>query len=179
MHTISDSTHEDHPVTDDDTRKPFRVKAQQFRMGFLLHDVSRMRRTLFDQAMKPLGVTRAQWWLLANLSRQGEGGMTQTDLARVMDLGKVTIGGLIDRLEASGHVERRAHPTDRRVRLVYVTGLGFQVLDEMQAVGRTLNGEIFQGLDPHEIHAAEDVLHRMKDNLRASLSGVVIADDDD
>ena len=31
---------------------------QDFRIGFLVHDVSRMRRTLFDQAMKPLGITR-------------------------------------------------------------------------------------------------------------------------
>lgn len=165
-------------MSDSDQQKPFKVKAQQFRLGFLVHDVSRMRRTLFDQAMKPLGVTRAQWWLLANLSRQGMEGMTQTDLARVMDLGKVTIGGLIDRLEATGHVERRAQPNDRRVKLVCVTELGFRVLEDMQAIGRDLNNDIYRGLTPADVHVAEEVMHTMKENLRTLLSGVPLTDED-
>src|ERR1700745_1841291 len=46
------------------------------RLSFLIHDVSRMRRSAYDQFMKPLGVTRAQWWVLAYLSRHD--GMMQT-----------------------------------------------------------------------------------------------------
>ena len=46
------------------------------RLGFLIHDVSRMRRSAYDQFMKPLGITRAQWWVLAHLSRHD--GMMQT-----------------------------------------------------------------------------------------------------
>ena len=84
---------------------PRRIAAQPFlRIGFLVHDVSRMRRTLFDQSVKPLGITRAQWWALANLSRHETEGMIQSDLARLLEVGKVTVGGLIDRLEGSGHV---------------------------------------------------------------------------
>ena len=63
---------------------------QDVRIGFLVHDVSRMRRTLFDQAMKPLGITRSQWWVLSQLSRHVRTGMLQTDLARDLDVGKVT-----------------------------------------------------------------------------------------
>lgn len=66
---------------------------QDVRIGFLVHDVSRMRRTLFDQAMKPLGITRSQWWVLSQLSRHTRTGMLQTDLARDLDVGKVTVGG--------------------------------------------------------------------------------------
>ena len=40
-----------------------------FRIGFLIHDVSRLRRTVVDKALRPIGVTRSQWWVLANLSR--------------------------------------------------------------------------------------------------------------
>ena len=69
-----------------------------FRLGFLIHDVSRLRRTVVDKALRPLGVTRSQWWLLANLSRHEGGGIVQTELSKVMDVGKVTLGGLIDRL---------------------------------------------------------------------------------
>ena len=84
------------------------------RLGFLIHDVSRLRRTVVDKALRPMGVTRSQWWVLANLSRHNGDGMMQTELAKVMDVGKVTLGGLIDRLEATGLLKRVADPSDRR-----------------------------------------------------------------
>ena len=67
----------------------------ELRLGFLIHDVSRLRRSAFDRCLKPLSVTRSQWWVLAYLSR--EDGMTQSQLAEELDLGKVAVGGLIDR----------------------------------------------------------------------------------
>src|SRR2546427_10678958 len=84
----------------------------ELRLGFLIHDVSRLRRSAFDRCLKPLNVTRSQWWVLAYLSR--EDGMTQSQLAEELDLGKVAVGGLIDRLEKSGLVRRDADASDRR-----------------------------------------------------------------
>lgn len=147
-----------------------RIAAQPFlRIGFLVHDVSRMRRTLFDQAVKPLGITRAQWWVLANLSRQETEGMIQSDLARLLDVGKVTVGGLIDRLEASGHVERRLDPVDRRVKRIFITGAGFDVIRHMTSVGRDLNAVILRGIPEDQVRVAEDVMHQMKENMRQTL----------
>jgi MarR family transcriptional regulator for hemolysin len=147
-----------------------RAAAESYlRIGFLVHDVSRMRRTLFDQAVKPLGITRAQWWVLANLSRQEPAGMIQSDLARLLDVGKVSVGALIDRLEASGHVQRRADPVDRRIKRVFITDRGYEVIDKMRSVGRDLTRLILKGIPLDEVHVAEEVLHRMKDNLREQL----------
>ena len=70
------------------------------RFGFLIHDVSRLRRVAVDRALKPLGITRAQWWVLAFLSRRD--GMTQTALAADLDLTKVA-----DRRPARPHGDRR------------------------------------------------------------------------
>lgn len=142
-----------------------------FRIGFLVHDVSRMRRTVFDQAVKPLGLTRSQWWVLANLSRHPGDGVVQTELARNLDVGKVTVGGLVDRLEASGHVERRADAVDRRAKRVFITPKGYQVIQDMAAVGEELNKVLLQGIAPANIKIAEEVLHQMKQNLRSSLTG--------
>jgi DNA-binding MarR family transcriptional regulator len=144
-----------------------------FRIGFLVHDVSRMRRTVFDQAIKPLGVTRAQWWALANLSRHESEGMIQSDLARLLDVGKVTIGGLIDRLEASGHVERRPDREDRRIKRIYITDKGYDVIEKMTSVGRDLNRIILKGISLDQIHQAEEVMAAMKANLRECLGGSV------
>jgi DNA-binding MarR family transcriptional regulator len=153
---------------------PKRARAESYiRIGFLVHDVSRMRRTLFDQALKPLGITRAQWWALANLSRQETEGMIQSDLARLLDVGKVTIGGLIDRLEASGHVQRRPDPVDRRIKRIFITEHGYDVIDHMKAVARSLNDTILAGIPAEEVHIAEEVMHRMKENLRDQLGGKI------
>src|SRR6266404_110024 len=84
----------------------------QLRLGFLIHDVSRLRRKVVDRVLKPLDVTRSQWWVLAFLSR--DDGMSQVALADELDLGKVALGGLIDRLEAVALVERRPDAVDLR-----------------------------------------------------------------
>ncbi|WP_202131786.1 MarR family winged helix-turn-helix transcriptional regulator [Aurantiacibacter rhizosphaerae] len=129
-----------------------------------------MRRTLFDQEVKQLGITRAQWWALANLSRHEQEGMIQSDLARLLDVGKVTVGGLIDRLEDSGHVVRQADEHDRRIKRIFITELGDEVIERMAEVGRKLNSVIMRGITLDNIHIAEDVMQSMKDNLRAALS---------
>lgn len=150
--------------------RPRQIAPQPYlRIGFLVHDVSRMRRTLFDQRLKDLDITRAQWSALAALSRRPDEGVIQADLARQLEVGKVTIGGLIDRLESSGVVERRGDPTDRRTRRVYITDKGFEIIEEMQSIGRDLNAVIMKGLTLDQIHEAEEVLHTMKVNLRDAL----------
>ncbi len=144
--------------------------SQDFRIGFLVHDVSRMRRTLFDQAMKPLGITRSQWWVLSQLSRHTREGLLQTELARDLDVGKVTVGGLIDRLEASGYVVRTPDASDRRAKRIQITEGGREVLRQMVSVGQKLNGIILAGLSPADIETTERILSAMKDNIRDAIT---------
>src|ERR1700712_1204353 len=89
------------------------------RLGYLIHAACRLRRMMFDRALAPVGITRSQWWVLAFISRKD--GLPQTQLANELDIGKVGVGALISRLEASGFVVRQADPVDRRLRRVYVT----------------------------------------------------------
>src|SRR5258708_32785015 len=103
---------------DDERNRSVAKEDHPFRIGFLIHDVSRLRRTVVDKALRPMGVTRSQWWVLANLSRHNGDGMMQTELAKVMDVGKVTLGGLIDRLETNGLPKRLAGASDRRAERV-------------------------------------------------------------
>jgi len=139
--------------------------ANQFRLGFLIHDVSRLRRTVIDKALKPLGITRSQWWVLSNLARNSSHEMVQTELANVLDIGKVALGGLLDRLEASGYIERQADPTDRRAKRIVMTRKGEEVLEKMQEQGAELNRETLRDITEEEVHLAEDIMHRMKKRL--------------
>ncbi|MFT4052929.1 MAG: MarR family transcriptional regulator [Novosphingobium sp.] len=144
--------------------------AQQFTFGFLVHDVSRVRRTVMDLIMRPYGITRSQWSILSALSRGGNNGMMQVDLARLMEVGKVTVGGLVDRLEASGHVERRADATDRRAKRVYITDQGYEVIRLMIAVASEVNQRVMSDSTPEEVEMCEQVLARAKKQLKTILA---------
>jgi DNA-binding MarR family transcriptional regulator len=140
---------------------------ERIRIGFLIHDVSRLRRTAFDQRMKPLGITRSQWWVLTGVSRHGDSGITQTELAQVLDLGKVALGGLIDRLEERGFVKRTADLEDRRVNRIYLTHKGQGVLEKMAHVGMEMNTKIMKGIALKQQHLLAELLRIMKMNLIA------------
>jgi DNA-binding MarR family transcriptional regulator len=133
------------------------------RLGFLMHDVSRLRRVVFDDFMKPLGVTRSQWWVLAYLSRHD--GMIQSDLADVLELGKAALGGLIDRLEASSLIERRSDEVDRRAKRIFLTSKGGQIIKKMRQLSHEMSERILEGLDGEQRVALSDMLSLVKKNL--------------
>lgn len=135
----------------------------ELRLGYLIHDVSRLRRSAFDRCIKPLRVTRSQWWVLAYLSR--EDGMTQTRLAEKLDVGKVAMGGLIDRLEGNGLVRREADKSDRRVNRIFLEPRSKKLIAQMRAINHEFNKEILGGIDDASLETSARVLRAMKDNL--------------
>jgi DNA-binding MarR family transcriptional regulator len=141
----------------------------ELRLGFLIHDVSRLRRSAFDRCLKPLNVTRSQWWVLAYLSR--EDGMTQSQLAEELDLGKVAVGGLIDRLEKSGLVRREADASDRRVNRVFLEPKSKQLIARMRKVSHRMNEQILDGLPDEKLEGTALTLDSMKRNLLTYLQG--------
>jgi DNA-binding MarR family transcriptional regulator len=146
-----------------DSHEPTTDQDWEIRLGFLLHDCARLRRTKIDETFKPLNVTRSQAWLLAYLSRCD--GATQSALAEQMNLGKVAVGGLIDRLEASGMIERRASPTDRRVNEIYLTEQGSDVVREIRKLTLNANKEMLKGFTVKEIKTLVQLLDKFRKNL--------------
>lgn len=138
------------------------------RFGFLIHDLSRLRRILVDRALKPLGITRSQWWVLAFLSRRD--GMTQTALADNLDLTKVAIGGLIDRMETGGFVERRSDKRDARARRVYLTSAGKSLVATIRENVDVVETEILATVTEAELNEAARVLLKIKAQV-ISLAG--------
>ena len=139
------------------------------RFGFLIHDVSRLRRVAVDRALKPLGITRAQWWVLAFLSRRD--GMTQTALAADLDLTKVAIGGLLDRMETAGFIERRADKNDGRARRVYLTRAGAKLVNAIRESVETVEFEILSRVSEEALAQATETLRTLKETLLEMLGG--------
>jgi DNA-binding MarR family transcriptional regulator len=138
-------------------------------VGYLIGDVSRMLRVAFDRRVEPLGLTRAQWRVLARLSRNE--GCSQTELATVLEIEKPTLGRLIDRLEAKGWVERQPDDNDARAKRLFLTPRAHPVLDEMFALADDVLDAAIAGLVPREAKRLHQSLLHVKSNLTALLAG--------
>jgi MarR family transcriptional regulator, transcriptional regulator for hemolysin len=137
----------------------------------LLTDVARLVRTLADRRARAHGMTRAQWMILVRLRRCG--GMTQRELAEILEVEPITVGRLVDRLETRSLIERRADPTDRRCWRLYLTPAAAPVLAEIDEARRIFDAEATRNLPEAERAATVAALLKMKSNLLAAgdLSG--------
>jgi DNA-binding MarR family transcriptional regulator len=95
--------------------------------------------------------------------------MLQIALSREMDVGKVTIGGLIQRLENIGYVRREDDTKDKRARRVFITDLGFDIIHQMETLGSENNARTLNGIDPEALRITEDTLAKVKANIRSEL----------
>jgi MarR family transcriptional regulator for hemolysin len=138
-------------------------RRRDIKLNFLIHDVSRMRRTAFDEMMKPLRVTRSQWWVLAHLSRHD--GMMQTQLADMLDVGRASLGTIVDRLEAEKWVERRPDPVDRRAKRIFLTRESKGLLEVMQTAEGDFNDRVLEKLSDSDRDVLIELLTVMKDAL--------------
>ena len=133
--------------------------------GFLLHDVARLMRKRFEQNARGLGLTRSQCSVLAHLSRHE--GIQQGGLADILEIEPITLTRLLDRLEEAGLVERRAHPKDRRIRLLHLTAKAHPLIGEIFSIGAATRGEALEGVAEEERERLFAILSSMKANLLA------------
>ena len=131
----------------------------------LLHDVARLVRVRFDQRARERGMTRAQWVILARLSRQP--GLSQNELAGICEVEPITVGRLVDRLETHGLVERRADPNDRRIKRLHLLPAAEPMLEEIFSYKTELHDEVTEDLDDAAREALVDSLLRIKNKLTA------------
>ena len=104
--------------------------------------------------------------------------MAQSELAAELDLGKVALGGLIDRLENAGHVARRPDAADRRVKRIFLTRAGRRVVNGMRRISGPTNAEILAGIDAAEVRATAATLRKVKDNLLRMVNGLERGEED-
>lgn len=136
-------------------------------LGFLLTDAARLLRKLIDRRLQPLGLSRAQWAVLAILSRRD--GLSQSHLADELEIEKTTAGRLIDHLESSGRVQRRPIPGDRRSWGVYLTEQAHPLIADVQRIILDTRAEMLRGFEPEQQHQLSQALQAVKANLSRAI----------
>jgi MarR family transcriptional regulator for hemolysin len=130
---------------------------------FLLHDVARLLRVDADKRARAHGMTRAQWGILIWLERQP--GLSQKELAEILEVEPITVARLIDRLEARGMVERRPDPKDRRIWRLHLCPPAIPVLREIDRQRLDMRDLVSDGLDHSTIETMTEALLTMKSTL--------------
>lgn len=129
----------------------------------LLNDVGRMLRTEADRRARAHGMTRAQWVMLIRLDRQP--GLSQKELAELLEVEPITVARLADRLEARSLLERRPDPSDRRVWRLHLLPAAQPVLDELVVHKEELVNLITAKLDPAAVETVTAALLAMRATL--------------
>ncbi|MEX2489942.1 MAG: MarR family transcriptional regulator [Pseudomonadales bacterium] len=126
-------------------------------------DVYLRLRRYFNQQTREFGLTSTQWHVLRCLSVND--GMTQTEIAELLDMGKSPLGKKIDALEAAGWVARQTDAKDRRAKRVYLTEKVDQYRERLIQVTEDCTAAVISGIDEQDAERLVDMLLVMRANL--------------
>jgi DNA-binding MarR family transcriptional regulator len=130
----------------------------------LLACTTRIENTVRQRLRESFGTTLPRFDCLAQLARNPgpEGGLTMSELsARLMVTGG-NVTGIVDQLEAEGHVVREAHPADRRSVAVRLTPQGARHFRRMAATHEAWIVELLGGWSPAEQAQLQGLLGGLK-----------------
>jgi MarR family transcriptional regulator, transcriptional regulator for hemolysin len=133
--------------------------------GFLVHDVSRLVKRRFERAARQTGlpITRRQAAVVLYIARKE--GVSQAEVANWLDIEPIALVRMLDKLHEGGLVERRAHPTDRRVRTLWLKPAARPVVERILEINMAIREEAFAGLGAGTRDALIEALGSVKDNL--------------
>lgn len=116
--------------------------------GYAIRRLHQISVGIFLQEAGGLGVTPVQYAALQVVGNQP--GIDQRTLARSIALDTSTTGGVVDRLEARGWLERRLSPQDRRARQLFLTPAGEQGLADTVPAMLRAQEQILAPLTPRQ-----------------------------
>jgi MarR family transcriptional regulator for hemolysin len=143
--------------------------------GFLVHDVSRLVKRRFERRARQIGmpITRRQAAVVLHIASNE--GVSQAEVATWLDIEPIALVRMLDKLHEEGLVERRSHPTDRRVRTLWLTPAARPVVERILEINLAIREEAFAGLAAGTRDALIAGLGAVKDNL--VLQEEAVADD--
>jgi len=133
--------------------------------AFVITDIARRYRVVFDQRVRHLNFLRSEWFLLAHLRYFN--GSTQQELCEVMDLTKGGIGKLVDRLERADLVFRSFDEQDRRTRRVHLTANAVKLVDELRLHSMMVEAEALSVLSAAETKTFNRLLLKVRKGFLA------------
>src|SRR5580700_3064375 len=131
--------------------------------GFLLKDVGDLYMQRFEQRAGALGLTLPLCRVLIGLANHE--GISQTQLAKLMDIDTMTLVRILDRMESDGWLERRDDPTDRRARCIYPRAKSKALVDDIWYLADLTRREAFAGIPSAQADLVIALLDKVGSNF--------------
>ncbi len=121
---------------------------------------STIRSDLLER-LEPLGLRITTFSALALITDNP--GLRQSELAAALDIKRSNMVAIVDDLEGSGWVSRKAFPKDRRAFALYPTSSGRKMCKKAVGVVATHDAQVLEVLNDDEL----DYLSRLLDKIEA------------
>lgn len=130
-------------------------------LAFLLSQVGIYAARQFSERIAEVGLHPPLFRVL-NLIDAGEG-RSQQAIGEAIEVPPSRMVALVDELEQLGLVERRPHPTDRRVRALYLTAKGRKTLARGREIAQAHEEELTKGMAAADRERLTQLLQKIVD----------------
>jgi MarR family transcriptional regulator, transcriptional regulator for hemolysin len=123
----------------------------------LLHETARLWCSRYDREVRAQlpGMTRVRCTVLIYLAQHE--GVNQAALAKMLEIRPITLGRLIDRLEADGFVTRAPASDDRRAHVLALTVKALPIVEYIYVLTKRIYDDLLRGIsraeDPQVVEA--------------------------
>ena len=131
--------------------------------GYLISMATKLIKKALDEALKPHGVTAAQWGILGRLYE--EDGLLIVEIAKRLFTEPPTITRMLDLLEKEGFVTRKTKEGDRRAYEIFLTKKGKDMEEVLRLKVFDTIDNATKGLSEKEITAFKNTLRNIINNL--------------
>lgn len=130
------------------------------RFSAALHNAARSWRQALDRRLKDLGVGQAGWMAIATIAKSPDP-LSQTELAHRLAVEDPSMVSMIDRLVKAGFVLRQPSATDRRVKLVLLTGAGQEIYQKVKTQADAFRSELLGSIDADRLLQVTELLEAL------------------
>ncbi len=136
-------------------------------VGRLLFFSTMAVKKYLEARLKPYDLTTEQFQVLKHL--ETESGVTQNIVCVGVGKSPANITRILDRLENKQYIERRDNPEDRRSSLVYLTGEGRALINEVVSMLSDFEARITAGIEGEELTELKSNLKKIQQNIANQL----------
>ena len=131
------------------------------RPGFLVRRLHQIHLALFAEECAQFDVTPVQYSIMTVAAEQP--GLEQARLAHEVGIDRTTLANVVARLEGRGLVRREASESDRRLKRVYLTADGADLLGRMDGAAGRAHARTIAALPPADRALFLALLRRLVD----------------
>lgn len=117
-----------------------------------------------DEHLKQIDLTGSQADVIMLLAHEPDKMFRQRDIERALNYTNPTVTGLLNRLEKKKFIIRRVDPDDSRARIIQLTDVALEIVQEIHSSIRKTEQMILEGFSEEEINTLAPFMERMAKN---------------